>query len=160
MQTDRPGDRSSARLKQFQDQRLLRQNGKQNGMATGAKTQFNPLPFSETLNIPEFPQLKEAVCDQSTVRIETVTKQKLPGEATNAPFLGRLSLPSVAALKAVPTPILPEMSTLTSITDVDDSYPRKGVFVVLLPWIYRCSLICTTGILILLLLRLQGVLDH
>src|SRR6516162_4931632 len=117
MQTDRPGDRASARLKQFQDQRLLRQNGKQNGMVTGAKTQFNPLPFSEALNIPEFPQLKEAVCDQSTMRIETVTKQKLAGEATKVPFLGTLSLPSVATVKAVPTPILPEMSTLTNINN-------------------------------------------
>jgi beta-1,4-mannosyltransferase len=160
MQTDRPGDRASASLKQFQDQQFLRQNGKRNGMVTGAKTQFNPLPFSQVLNIPEFPQLKEAVCDQSTMRMETVTKQKFPGEATNVPFLGILSLPAIATPNAVATPILPEMNTLTRINNVADSYPRKGVLVVLLPWIYRCLLICATGILILLLLRLQGVLDH
>ncbi len=154
MQTDRPEDRASARLKQLQDQRLMRQNGKRNGMVNGARTQFNPLPSIQVPNIPEYPSLKEALCDQSTMRMETVTQQKLPDEASNVPFLGTLPMP------AVPTPILPEMSTLTRINSLAASYPRKGVLVVLLPWLYRCFLICATGILTLLLLRLQGVLDH
>src|SRR5947209_4990877 len=134
--------------------RLLRSNRKINGMVIGTKTQFNPLPFTKVPNIPEYPPLKEAVCDQSTMRMETVTKQKTPGEASNAPFL------DVLPVSAVPTPILPEMSTLTRINTAAVSHPRKGVFVALLPWFYRCLLICATGILTLLLLHIQGVLDH
>ncbi len=72
MQTDRPEDRASARLKQLQELRLLRQNGKRNGMINGAGTQFKPLPFSQMSNTPGHPSLKEALCDQSTMRIETV----------------------------------------------------------------------------------------
>ena len=78
MQTDRPEDRASARLKQFQDQGSIGQNGKRNGMSNSAKTQFNPLPFTKVPNVPEYPALKEAVCDQSTMRMETLTKQKSP----------------------------------------------------------------------------------
>ncbi len=154
MQTDRPEDRASARLKQLQELRLLRQNGKRNGMINGAGTQFNPLPFSRVSNTPGHPSLKEALCDQSTMRIETVTQQKLPREANNVPFLGTLPMP------AVPTPILPEMSTLPRINKLAASHPRKGVLAVLIPWFYRCCLICATGILTLLLLQLQSVLDH
>ncbi|HWZ20869.1 MAG TPA: glycosyltransferase family 2 protein [Ktedonobacteraceae bacterium] len=154
MQTDRPEDRASARLKHLKDQRLTRQNGKRNGMISGTRTQFNPLPFIEVPTLPAYPPLKEAVCDQSTMRMETVTPQKLPGEASNVPFLGTLPMP------AVPTPILPEMSTLTRISNLAAPHPRKGVFVALLPWFYRCFLICATVILTILLLSLQGVLDH
>jgi beta-1,4-mannosyltransferase len=154
MQTDRPEDRASAHLEQLQDQRSSRQNGKRNGMVNGTKTQFNPLPFSKVLNIPGYPPLKEAVCDQSTMRMETVTKQILPGVATSAPF------PGTPMPTALPTPILPEMSTLTRITSVAVSHPGSGVWVALLPWFYRSFLICATGILTFLLLRLQGVLDN
>ena len=154
MQTDRPEDRASARLKQLRDQRLIRQNGKRNGMVNGAGTQFNSLASSQVSNMPEHPSLKEALSDRSTIRMETVTQQKLSGEANNIPFLGTLPMP------AVPTPILPEMSTLTRINTVAASPPRKGISAVLLPWFYRCCLIFATGILTLMLLRLQSVLDH
>jgi len=154
MQTDRPEDRASARLKQLQDQRSIRQNGKRNGMINATRTQFNPLPFIQMPTMPEYPPLKEAVCDQSTMRMETVTQQKSPGEASNVSFPGTLPMPGV------PTPILPEMSTLSRITKLAAPHSRKGVFVALLPWFYRCLLICATGILTLLLLTLQSVLDH
>ncbi len=154
MQTDRPQDRASARLKQLREQRLIRQNGNRNGMVTSAGTQFNPLPFSQLSNVPEHPSMKEAFCDRSTMRTETVTQQTLLGESANVPFLATLPMP------AVPTPILPEMSTLPRMNKLAAPRSRKGVFVALLPWFYRCFLICATGILTLLLLRLQGVLDH
>jgi egghead protein (zeste-white 4 protein) len=154
MQTDRPDDRASARLKQFQDQGSIGQNGKRNGMSNGAKTQFNPLPFTKVPGVPDYPALKEAVCDQSTMRMETVTKQKSAAETSNGSLLG------VLPVSAIPTPILPEMKTLTRINSVVVSHPSKGAFVVILPWFYRCSLICATGILTYLLFRLQGVLDH
>ncbi len=154
MQTDRPEDRASASLKQFKDQRSIKQNGNRNGMVTGTKTQFNPLPFTKVPNLPEYPLLNEAVCDQSTMRIETVTEQKTPDEASSGLF------PGVLPMAAIPTPILPEMSTLTRIHNVAATHPGKEVFIVLLPWFYRCSLICATGILTYLLFRLQGVLDH
>lgn len=154
MQTDRPEDRASARLKQLRDQRLKRQNGKRDGMVNGARTQFKPLPFSQVSNMPEYPSLKQTLCDQSTLRMETVTRQTLPDEASNVALLGTLPM------RAVPTPLLPEMSTLTRISSLSNSHPRKGVFVVLLPWFYRCFLICATGILTFLLLRLQSSLDR
>ncbi len=154
MQTDRPEDRASASLKQFKDQRSIKQNGNRNGMVTGTKTQFNPLPFTKVPNLPEYPLLNGAVCDQSTMRIETVTEQKTPDEASSGLF------PGVLPMAAIPTPILPEMSTLTRIHNVAATHPGKEVFIVLLPWFYRCSLICATGILTYLLFRLQGVLDH
>ena len=138
MQTDRPEDRASAclkqlRLKHFQDQRSIVQHGKPNGMMNGTKTQFNPLPFYKVPNMPESPPSKEAVCDKSTRRMETVTKRESLSEASNG-----LSLVIIPMPAAVPTPILPEMSTLTRISKVAVSHPRKGVMVVLLPWFYRC----------------------
>ena len=154
MQTDRPEDRASASLKQFQNQRSIGQNGNRNGMSNGTKTQFNPLPFTKVPNIPDYPALKEAVCDQSTMRMETVSKQKSPAEASNG------SLPGVLPMSALPTPILPEMKTLTRINNVTVSHSSNGAFVVILPWFYRCLLICATITLTYLLFRLQGVLDH
>ena len=50
------------------------------------------------------------------------------------PFWGTLPMP------AVPTPILPEMSTLTRISTLPASRPGTGVLAVLLPWFYRCFL--------------------
>src|SRR5947207_14176350 len=105
-------------------------------MVNGAGTQFNPLSSSQVLDVAEHQSLKEALCDQSTMRIETVTQQKLPREATNVPSLGTLPMP------AVPTPILPEMSTLPRINKLIASDPRKGVLAVLIAWSYRCYLIC------------------
>ena len=154
MQTDRPEDRASASLQQFQNQWSIGQNGKRNGMSNGTKTQFNPLPFAKVPNIPDYPTLKEAVCDQSTMRMETVTKQKSPVEASNWPLLGEFPMP------AVPTPILPEMKTLTRINKVSASHPSKGAYIAILPWLYRCLLICATVLLTYMLFRLQGVLDH
>jgi egghead protein (zeste-white 4 protein) len=60
----------------------------------------------------------------------------------------------------VPAGILPEVSTPYYINSLTASDSRNGVFAALIPWIYRCYLICFTGILTLLLLRLQAVLDH
>jgi egghead protein (zeste-white 4 protein) len=154
MQTDRPEDRASARLKQLRYQRLTRQNGKRNGEVNGAGTQYNSLSSSQVSHMPEYPSLQEALSEQPTMRMETVTRQKLPDEANNVPFLGTLPMP------VVPTPILPEMSTFTRINIPAASHPGKGVLAVLLPWFYRCCLICATGILMFLLLQLQSGLDH
>ena len=90
MQTDRPEDRASARLKQLRQLRLIRQNGNRNGMVNSAGTQFNSLPFSQVSNVPEHPSMKEAFCDLSTMRMETVTQRTLLGEAANVPFLATL----------------------------------------------------------------------
>lgn len=154
MQTDRPEDRASASLKQLQNQWSIGQKGKLNGMSNGTKTQFNPLPFTKVPNIPDYPTFTEAVCDQSTLRMETVTKQKSPIEAPNGPLPGAIPIP------AVPTPILPEMKTLTHINNVADSRSSKGAFIAILPWFYRGLLICATVILTYILFRLQGILDH
>jgi len=154
MQTDRPEDRASARLKQLRTQRLKRLNGNQNGMVNVAGTQSKSVSFSQVSNMYEDTLLKEALCDQSTMQMETVTHRTLAGETTNMPFLGTLPM------SAVPTPILPETSTLPRINNLTVSYPRNGVFIVLLPWFYRCFLICATGLLTLLLLRLQAGLDR
>ena len=154
MQTDRPEDRASASLKQFQNQRSIGQNGNRNGMSNGTKTQFNPLPFTKVPNIPDYPALKEAVCDQSTMRMETVSKQTSPAEASNG------SLSGVLPMSAMPTPILPEMKTLTRINNVTILHSSNGAFVAVLPWFYRCLLICATAMLTYLLFRLQGVLDQ
>ncbi len=154
MQTDRPEDRASASLKQFQNQRSIGQNGNRNGMSNGTKTQFNPLPFTKVPNIPDYPALKEAVCDQSTMRMETVSKQTSPAEASNG------SLSGILPMSAMPTPILPEMKTLTRINNVTILHSSNGAFVAVLPWFYRCLLICATAMLTYLLFRLQGVLDN
>ena len=154
MQTDRLEDRGSARLKQFRTQRLKRLNGNQNGMVNVAGTQSESVSFSQVSNMYEDTLLKEALCDQSTMQMETITPRTLARETTNIPFLGTLPMP------AVPTPILPETSTLPRINNLTVSYPRNGVFIVLLPWFYRCFLICATGLLTLLLLWLQAGLDR
>src|ERR671922_498765 len=99
MQTDRLEDRGSARLKQFRTQRLKRLNGNQNGMVNVAGTQSESVSFSQVSNMYEDTLLKEALCDQSTMQMETITPRTLARETTNIPFLDTLPMP------AVPTPI-------------------------------------------------------
>ncbi len=154
MQTDRPEDRGSARLKQLRNQRLKRQNGNQNGMITVSGTQSTSRPFSYVSNMPEHTLLKETLYDQSTIQMESITHQALAGEDTDIPLLGTSPMP------VVPDGILPEISTLPRINNFTPHYRRKGVSIVLLPWFYRCFLICATVLLTLLLLRLQATLDH
>ncbi len=154
MLTDCREDQISVRFEQSQNQRSIRQSEKKNGMANGVKTQFNPLHFSKEPNVPEYSPVQEAVCNQSTLRLRTVAKQKKPGEAVN------VSSMSVTSTPLMPTPILPEMSTLTRIPTMNTTYPGTRVASVALQWFYRCTLIFATGILIFVLIQIQSVLDH
>src|SRR5574340_1482012 len=158
MQTDYREDQVSVRFQQSQNQGSKRQNEKKNGMANGAKTQFNPLHFSKEPNVPEYSPVQEAVCNQSTMRLGTVAKQKKPGKDVNVSSLSVAS--SVTSTPLMPTTILPEMSTLTRIPTANASHASTGVLVVLLAWFYRCALIFATGILIFFLIQLQSVLDR
>ncbi len=149
MQTDRPEDRASARLNQLRYERLKYQSRKQNGRVDVDRIQTRSMSITQVSKMPE-----SAFCDESTMRMGTLTPQKPVGISTDIPFLSTIPMP------IVPVGILPEVSTPYYINSLTASHSRKGVFAALVPWIYRCFLICTTGILTLLLLRLQAVLDH
>jgi egghead protein (zeste-white 4 protein) len=149
MQTDRPKDRASARLNQLRYQRLKSQNGRQNEIVDVDKIQTMSMSISHVSKMPE-----SACCDESTMRMGTVTQQEPVGKSTGIPFLSTMPVP------VVPSGILPEVNTPPYINSLIATPARKGVFVALVPWFYRCFLICATGILTLLLLRIQAVLDH
>ncbi len=154
MQTDSPEDRASARLNQLRYQRLKDQNGKQNGIVDVDRIQTRSMSISQVSKMPENALMRETVCDKSTMRMEAITLQGPIRISTDIPFL------STMPMLAISNGILPEVNTPPYINRLTASHSTKGVFFVLIPWFYRCFLICATWILTVLLLQLQAVLDH
>lgn len=175
MQTDRPEDRASARLNQFRYQRFHDQSRKQNGTVDVDRIQTRSMSISQLSKMPEIELTREAICDQSTMRMEAITPQGPAGEtvsdrstmrmgaiipqgpiriSTDTPFL------STMPMLSMPNGIVTEVNTPPYIDRLTASESKTGVSVALVPWFYRCFLICATCILTILLLQLQAVLDH
>lgn len=154
MQTDRLEDQVVARFNEVQDQQILRQKENHYKMAKIDGSQFRSTSFSQISKAPVHTTLNRNLCDQATVRMGTVPKKAHSGTATRIPFLGTQPMP------LIPIGILPEISIPPPTNYLTVSQPKKGILVALLPWLYRCFLIGATGILTLLLFRLQSVLDR